>query len=101
MVRNFRIKSKLILIILFSGKWDQYTYSQVIILDGLTGEILWRKNNSFGEFTSVLTLQMKKNDEYQDAFIYRQRGRTSENIHFNSSSILFHGIGLQDGEISQ
>jgi len=74
-------------------------YSQVIIIDGLTGETLWTKNNSFGEFTSPLTLQMKNNGKYQDAFIYRQRGQTSESIDFNPSSILFHGIGLQDGEI--
>jgi hypothetical protein len=70
-----------------------------MIIDGLTGETLWTKNNSFGEFTSPLTLQMKKNGKYQDAFIYRQRGQTSESIDFNPSSILFHGIGLQDGEI--
>jgi hypothetical protein len=76
-------------------------YNQVIIIDGLTGETLWTKNNSFEEFTSPLTLQMKKNGKYQDAFIYRQRGQTSESIDFNPSSILFHGIGLQDGEISQ
>jgi hypothetical protein len=72
----------------------------VIIVDGLTGETLWSKNNSFGEFTSPLTLQMKRNDKYQDAFLYRQRGQTTGSVHFNSSSILFHGIGLQDGEIS-
>ncbi len=44
---------------------------------------------------------MKKNGIYQDAFICRQRGQMNENIHTNISSILFHGIGLQDGEISQ
>ncbi len=85
----------------FLGEWDRYDYSQVLIIDGLTGETLWRKNNSFGEFSSPLTLQMGKNRKYQDSFIYRQRGLTNEQIHSNTSSILFHGIGLQDGEISK
>jgi hypothetical protein len=41
---------------------------------------------------------MKKNGKYQDSFIYRQRGQTFKSI---TSSILFHGIGIQDGEISK
>ncbi len=43
---------------------------------------------------------MKNNEIYQDSFIYRQRGQTIESKSSNISSILFHGIGLQDGEIS-
>jgi len=89
------------LIIEFLGKWDQYDYSQIIIIDGLAGEILWKKNNSFGEFTSPLALQMKKINKYQDSFIYQQRGQRTEDVYLNTSSILVHGIGLQDGEISK
>jgi hypothetical protein len=81
----------------FLGEWEKYDYSQVVILDGLTGETIWSKSNSYGEFTSPLSLQMRKNGRYQDGFIYRQRGQ----INSNTSSILFHGIGLQDGEISK
>ncbi|CAF5137685.1 unnamed protein product, partial [Rotaria socialis] len=44
---------------------------------------------------------MTKHGKYQDSFIYRQRGETAEKFYSNktTSSILFHGIGLQDGEI--
>ncbi|CAF2979255.1 unnamed protein product [Rotaria sp. Silwood2] len=87
------------MIILNHGEWDRYDYSKVLIIDGLTGETIWIKNNTFGEFSSPLTLQMTNNGKYQDSFIYRQRGQTFEKIHSNTSSILFHGIGLQDGEI--
>lgn len=83
----------------FSGQWDRYNYSQVIIIDGFTGETLWRRNNTFGEFSAPLTLQMTKHGKYQDSFIYRQRGETGEKTSSNTSSILFHGIGLQDGEV--
>lgn len=85
----------------FLGEWDRYHYSEVIIIDGLTGEILWKKTNSYGEFTSSLTLQMKKNNKYQDRFLYQQRGQTTEGIYSNISRILLHGIGIQDGEISK
>jgi hypothetical protein len=44
---------------------------------------------------------MKKNGKNQDGFIYRQRGQTVEKGYSNTSSILVHGIGLQDGEISK
>lgn len=72
-----------------------------MIIDGLTGETIWSKNNSFGEFSAPLTLQMTKNGKYQDSFIYRQRGLTTDRMDSNTSSVLFHGIGLQDGEISK
>jgi len=44
---------------------------------------------------------MNKNGKYQDSFLYRQRGQTTKGVYSNSSSILIHGIGLQDGEISK
>lgn len=73
----------------------------MIVIDGLTGETLWKRNNSYGEFTSPLTLQMKNNEIYQDSFIYQQRGQTTESKQSNTSSILLHGIGIQDGEITK
>ncbi|CAF0763244.1 unnamed protein product [Adineta ricciae] len=89
------------MLILNRGEWDRYNYSEVVIIDGLTGETIWKKRNQFGEFTAPLTLQMKNNGKYQDSFIYRQRGQKSEGVPSNTSLILFHGIGLQDGEISK
>ncbi|CAF2112905.1 unnamed protein product [Rotaria magnacalcarata] len=89
------------MLILNYGEWDRYDYSETLVIDGLTGETLWKKTSTFSEFTSPLTLQMTKHGEYQDSFIYRQRGETAEKFYSNTttSSILFHGIGLQDGEI--
>ncbi|CAF1267823.1 unnamed protein product [Adineta steineri] len=89
------------MIIINYGEWDRYDYSQVLVIDGLTGETIWTRNNTFGEFTAPLTLQMKKKSKYQDSFIYRQRGQTTEREYSNASAILIHGIGLQDGEISK
>ena len=80
---------------------DDFKLFHKQVVDGLTGETLWNRNNSFGEFTSPLTLQMKNNGIYQDSFIYHQRGQITENIYSNISSRLFHGIGFQDGEISR
>lgn len=73
----------------------------MLIIDGLTGETIWKRTHRFGEFTAPLTLQMMNNGKYRDSFIYRQRGQTIEGVTLNTSSILFHGIGLQDGEISK
>ena len=83
------------------GEWDRYEYSEVLVIDGLTGETIWKRKNAFGEFTAPLTLQMRRNGKYHDSFIYRQRGQASERASSNASSILFHGIGLQDGEITK
>jgi hypothetical protein len=44
---------------------------------------------------------MKKINKYQDSFIYQQRSQRTEDVYLNTSSILVHGIGLQDGEISK
>ena len=89
------------MMIINHGEWDKYDYSLVIVVDGLTGETIWSKNNTFGEFTSPLTLQMTKNGRDRDGFIYRQQGRATDSHRSNTSTILFHGVGLQDGEIAK
>ena len=88
-------------LIKYLGEWDRYNYSEVVIIDGLTGETIWKKRNQFDQLSAPLTLQMKSNGKYLDSFIYRQRGQKSEGVPSNTSLILFHGIGLQDGEISK
>ncbi len=63
----------------YIGKWDRYYHSQVIIIDGLTGETLWRI------YISINFTNEKKNDKYQDSFLYQQRGQTTESVYSNSS----------------
>ena len=89
------------MLIINHGEWDKYDYSQVIVVDGLTGDTIWSKNNTFEEFTSPLTLQMMRNGRAHDGFIYRQRGQPTDSQRSNASTILFHGVGLQDGEIAK
>ncbi len=81
----------------YIGKWDRYYHSQVIIIDGLIGETLWRKNNSFGEFTSPLTLQMKKKMINIKIVFYINNVVKQLKVFIR----IVHGIGLQDGEISK
>lgn len=71
----------------------------MMIIDGLNGETVWRKKSSWNEFSSPLTVELKINGARRDGFVFRQRGETKESTAVQGSSVLFHGIGLQDGEI--
>ena len=44
---------------------------------------------------------MKLNRHYRDAFVYKERGETSLIQESNKTLILFHGIGLQEGEVEK
>jgi hypothetical protein len=99
--RNDSSRRTLSIIVLVVGEWNHYDYSEYVILNGFTGQTLWKSNSTFGEFTSPLTLQMNNGEQRYDSFIYRQRGQSQKFKDRNVSSILIHGIGLQQGEMSR